>query len=77
VSLVRVWFSVHGAEEGKPWTLMFDGSRVNCSSVVFLGPTRTCFSRDPKSRATLPEGWIEAVGTVFMDPTTHAAEVRP
>lgn len=74
---VRVWFNTRGADEGRPWTLMFDGSRVNVSIVTFLVPTRTEFSRDPKSRSVLPEGWIEAVGIVFVDPTTYAAEVRP
>lgn len=77
MSTVRVWFTTHGAAEGRPWTVAFDGARVNVSTVVFLVPSRTVFDRSPEWRGLFPEGVLEARGVVFVDPKTWAAEVRP
>lgn len=74
-SIVQIWFSPQCADQGRPWTLLFGGVRLQVASVSILTPSRACFSRDPESLRTLPEGWLEAFGIVSIDPITEAATI--
>lgn len=76
MSTVRLWFTTHGALEGKPWTIAFEGTRLNVARVVFEVPTSTVFKRTPEWRAIFPEGLIEAVGVVTIEPLSSTATVK-